>query len=225
MATRKPNEQEDPKLPHDAWFCYEKNSASMWMPQIYWGETPPSKGMDGSKRAERSPVVKLYSTDPIFKQLNYIDALANAYPPPKDGGSKPAPKPKAKPIEEADVIAVMKEVEEAAKDDEGKRRFLFPQRALDATNDVFTDAISSGAHKVGNWHQGKGFDWDRLDDALQRHLGAFRLGENIDPKSGLPHLAHAICCLAMLLEHTLTGHGKDTRSRNQHLPEDKTCDI
>jgi hypothetical protein len=102
---------------------------------------------------------------------------------------------------------------QATKYDEGKRRFLFPQRALDSTNDVFT--YGADKYEAGNWHTGDGFDWDRLDDALERHLSAWRLGENIDLESGLPHLAHAMCCLSMLLEHTLVGLGKDTRSRNQ----------
>ena len=56
---------------------------------------------------------------------------------------------------------------------------------------------------------------------MERHMGDWRLGEDIDPDSGLPHLAHAMCCLAMLLEHTLVGLGKDTRPRNQHHGEDK----
>lgn len=36
--------------------------------------------------------------------------------------------------------------------------------------------------------------------AAFRHLIAWRRGEKIDPESGLPHLAHAICCAMFLLE-------------------------
>ena len=113
-----------------------------------------------------------------------------------------------------------KEQIQATKHDRGKRRFLFPQRALDSTNDVFT--YGANKYEAGNWHTGDGFDWDRLDDALERHLSAWRLGMDIDPESKLPHLAHAMCCLAMLLENTLIPLGEDTRGRNQHHVHDET---
>lgn len=109
---------------------------------------------------------------------------------------------------------------QATKHDGGKRRNLFPVRALNATNDVFT--YGANKYSAGNWHQGAGFDWDRLDDAFERHMQAWRLGEDVDPESGHPHLAHAMCCLAMLLEHTLTGHGNDTRKRNQFITHSNT---
>ena len=40
--------------------------------------------------------------------------------------------------------------------------------------------------------------WDRYFAAAHRHLIAHRLGERLDPESGLPHLAHAACCLLFL---------------------------
>ena len=41
----------------------------------------------------------------------------------------------------------------------------------------------------------------RYFDALQRHLWAWKEGEELDPESGIHHLAHAMCCLAFLYEH------------------------
>lgn len=41
----------------------------------------------------------------------------------------------------------------------------------------------------------------RYFDALQRHLWAWKEGEEIDPESGIHHLAHAMCCLFFLYEH------------------------
>ena len=41
----------------------------------------------------------------------------------------------------------------------------------------------------------------RYFDALQRHLWAWKEGEQIDPESGTHHLAHALCCCAFLYEH------------------------
>ena len=41
----------------------------------------------------------------------------------------------------------------------------------------------------------------RYFDALQRHLWAWKEGEQLDPESGIHHLAHAMCCLMFLYEH------------------------
>jgi hypothetical protein len=50
-----------------------------------------------------------------------------------------------------------------------------------------------------NWR--KGIAWSRLYAGVQRHLLAFWAGEDIDPESGLPHLAHALCGLMFLHWH------------------------
>jgi hypothetical protein len=41
----------------------------------------------------------------------------------------------------------------------------------------------------------------RYFDALERHLWAWKMGEKLDPESGIHHLAHAMCCLSFLYEH------------------------
>jgi len=41
----------------------------------------------------------------------------------------------------------------------------------------------------------------RYFDALERHLWAWKMGETLDPESGIHHLAHAMCCLSFLYEH------------------------
>lgn len=48
-------------------------------------------------------------------------------------------------------------------------------------------------------------NWKKVEDgknryysALVRHMVAYRSGERLDPESGLPHLAHAMCCLIFL---------------------------
>ena len=50
-----------------------------------------------------------------------------------------------------------------------------------------------------NWRQG-GMRWGKVYAALQRHLTAFWGGEEIDPETGLSHLAHA-SCNAMFLHY------------------------
>ena len=41
----------------------------------------------------------------------------------------------------------------------------------------------------------------RYFDALERHIWAWKMGEQLDPESGIHHLAHAMCCLSFLYEH------------------------
>lgn len=56
-----------------------------------------------------------------------------------------------------------------------------------------------------------GYDWSLSFDALIRHLLAFWSGEDNDPESGLPHLAHAAwhcLCLLAFMQH---GLGTDDR--------------
>lgn len=55
--------------------------------------------------------------------------------------------------------------------------------------------LGFGAQKyeAHNWR--KGLQQSRLIGAALRHLHAHNSGEDMDPESGLPHLAHASCCL------------------------------
>lgn len=42
----------------------------------------------------------------------------------------------------------------------------------------------------------------RYEAAMLRHISAYKKGEMMDPETGLPHLAHAGCCLMFLMEFT-----------------------
>lgn len=89
--------------------------------------------------------------------------------------------------------------EEGLKYDDGKLEYgLLPPLALKATVDVLT--FGANKYKRDNW---KYVDDSkrRYFDALQRHLWAWKEGEEIDPESGKHHLAHAMCCLMFLYEH------------------------
>lgn len=48
-------------------------------------------------------------------------------------------------------------------------------------------------------------------DAANRHLNAWFEGENEDPDSGLPHLAHALACLAIIVDAEAAGKLTDDR--------------
>lgn len=84
------------------------------------------------------------------------------------------------------------------KDDTGKLRMdLIPPHAEQQMAAVLT----FGADKYGP------NNWSRLPDAQARymaaalrHINAHRTGERLDDETGLPHLAHAMTCLAFLLE-------------------------
>lgn len=48
-------------------------------------------------------------------------------------------------------------------------------------------------------------------DAASRHLNAWFEGEEADPDSGLPHLAHALACLAIIVDAQAAGKLNDDR--------------
>lgn len=48
-------------------------------------------------------------------------------------------------------------------------------------------------------------------DACMRHLGFWFEGEDDDPDSGLPHLSHALACLAILVDAQAAGKLTDDR--------------
>lgn len=82
------------------------------------------------------------------------------------------------------------------KDDGGKLRVdLLPFAALEEVSRV----LMHGAAKYGenNW---RGVSRARYFAATLRHLFAYAKGEETDPESSLPHLAHAACSLLFMLE-------------------------
>ncbi len=88
------------------------------------------------------------------------------------------------------------------KHDGGKvRTDLLPVRALLSVAEVMT----FGASKYGanNWQNVR--PRSRYFGAALRHLFARALGERHDPETGLPHLAHASCCVLFMLSGDL-GH-------------------
>jgi len=60
--------------------------------------------------------------------------------------------------------------------------------------------LTFGADKYGedNW-QNLDNGFDRYYAAFIRHTNARVKGETLDPESGLPHLAHAACCLLFMM--------------------------
>jgi len=64
-------------------------------------------------------------------------------------------------------------------------------------------------YSLHNWAKGYPYSWSI--DALQRHIEAWRSGENKDPESGLHHLGHAMFHLLVLQDFESTNTGTDDR--------------
>ena len=73
--------------------------------------------------------------------------------------------------------------------------YLLPLKPIEEIVKVLTH----GAEKYGpdNWKKVK--PQHRYYNAMMRHIRAYQDNEWFDPDSGLPHLAHAGCCLIFLL--------------------------
>lgn len=98
-----------------------------------------------------------------------------------------------KAIDEAELEYRL--VDSFMKFDKDKLRYgLIPPQATKAIAQVLT--YGAKKYKPNNWKLGEP---ERYIDALYRHLEAWRAGEELDPESGLSHLAHAITNISFLL--------------------------
>ena len=89
--------------------------------------------------------------------------------------------------------------------DAGKPRLtLIPRSALLAESAVLTQA-AGGKYEAHNWRNGK--SWSRDLDSAMRHILAFAEGEDVDPETGLSHLAHARARLGFVIEYQSRGVG------------------
>ena len=96
---------------------------------------------------------------------------------------------------------------EGRKFDGGKLEYgLLPPLALEETVKVLT--FGAQKYERDNW-QVVPDSKRRYFDALQRHVWAWKQGEQMDTESGIHHLAHAMCCLMFLYEHDVK-YSKET---------------
>lgn len=88
---------------------------------------------------------------------------------------------------------------------------LLPSDAVEGILEV----LEFGAAKYAprNWELG--MNWSRPFAALMRHMWAWWRGENVDPETGLSHLAHAGCCVLFLIAYERRGIGNDNRKISQ----------
>ena len=93
--------------------------------------------------------------------------------------------------------------------DGDKLRFdLIPPEALEELARVLT----FGAKKYSDRNWEKGMNWGRMFGAASRHLWAWWRGEHTDKETGFSHLAHALCCVAMLVTYERRKIGTDDRT-------------
>ena len=82
------------------------------------------------------------------------------------------------------------------KEDNGKAPLsLLDREALEQIAQV----LRFGATKYSPHNWRSGIRYTRLTDAALRHLFAFVDGEDLDPETGISHVAHAGCCIMFLL--------------------------
>jgi hypothetical protein len=109
--------------------------------------------------------------------------------------------------------------EPAVKYDSHKNRYdLLPPEALDDIVKIYTyGAIKYPSPR--NWENG--MSWGRVFGAMMRHAWAFWRGEDMDPESKLPHLAHAAWCCLTLLQYMRTHREMDDRSTAMYTNKSK----
>lgn len=80
----------------------------------------------------------------------------------------------------------------------GKSRYdLLPTFA----QEQYARVMTYGAEKYSDRNWEKGMSWSSVAASLERHLQAFKRGEDFDPESGCLHVAHIICNAAYLAEY------------------------
>lgn len=107
------------------------------------------------------------------------------------------------------INATSTHADAAIKADDNKARY---DLILPESIDMLAQVFAYGIRKYGiERNCEKGFSYGRLFAAACRHMWAFWRGEELDPESGLPHLAHAQWNIHILLAQTIRKTGKDTR--------------
>lgn len=73
--------------------------------------------------------------------------------------------------------------------------------------------LGKGAEKYAERNWERGLRWADCYGSLQRHANKWMLGEQTDPETGLPHMAHVMCNAMFLLHFELTDTGEDNRPK------------
>lgn len=86
---------------------------------------------------------------------------------------------------------------------------LIPPYAMEQT--AWVHKLGSDKYGPYNWRK-TGVCASTYVNAILRHLNAWRDGENLDPESGISHLAHVACSCNILLDADYCGTLQDDRN-------------
>ena len=111
-----------------------------------------------------------------------------------------SPAPPAKSLEKMDGKVV------ATKHDGGKTDWsLLPWDAVEEIIKVLQ--FGAGKYSPWNWAENGGFKFNRLFNSSMRHFVAwFWRREDLDPETGISHIAHLGCNVLFLLHYVLNGN-------------------
>jgi hypothetical protein len=91
---------------------------------------------------------------------------------------------------------------------------LIPPEALTEIANVF--AFGAEKYAINDWRRdANNTNWSRTYSSIQRHLMLFWQGEDIDPESGMSHVAHAATQIMILLVQLQEGKDADDRFSNE----------
>ena len=107
-------------------------------------------------------------------------------------------------------------------DGEKPRLYLLPPHTLVEVGKVLT--FGAAKYDEHNWKKLDNLQ-NRYTGAALRHIFAHMAGEELDPETGLDHLAHALCCLMFKLEAKLeNGESKEEGLRESYSYEYRESD-
>ena len=90
--------------------------------------------------------------------------------------------------------------------------------AIDAKALIYLAEVSGmGAEKYEAFNYLKGYAWSLSFNAMMRHALLFWSGEDLDPESGLPHMAHSAWNALALVSFLDYGIGADDRFKQEEL--------
>ena len=87
---------------------------------------------------------------------------------------------------------------------------LIPPYAMDQT--AWVHRLGSQKYGPFNWRD-TGVCASTYVNAIMRHLNAWRDGEDLDPESGISHLAHIACSCNIMMDADYCGKLQDDRNK------------
>ena len=80
--------------------------------------------------------------------------------------------------------------------------------------------LTGGAVKYGDHNWRKGLSYTSVLDSMERHIAAFKKGQDNDEESSYHHMAHVMCNAAFLIQYHVDGMGAtfDDRYKAPVLP-------